>query len=174
MKRWQNIGAAWKLYTACVRPKEIDLRKQISRRALWYLHDLSQARNRRIRARLDLELLQGEIEDMAGNYTAARSHYNAALALAAVGATDHQRAKLHEVLGILETLCHLEEAIEHIQAAGHYYRAAGNLVCEVGVTNTNLSYAYLVKRRYAEAVPPALRALQFFWRTQPPLLAGTQ
>ena len=114
-------------------------------------------------ARLDVELLQGEIEDMAGNYTAARSHYNAALALAAEGATDHQRAKLHEVLGILEArYAHLEEAIEHIQAAGRYYRAAGNLVCEVGVTNTNLSYAYLVKRRYAEAVPPALRALQFF------------
>ncbi len=143
--------------------QEIDVRKQISRRALWYLHDLPQARNEANQARLDLELLQGEIEDMAGNYAAARSHYNAALALAAVGATDHQRAKLHEVLGILEArYAHLEEAIEHIQAAGHYYRAAGNLVCEVGVTNTNLSYAYLVKRRYAEAVPPALRALQFF------------
>ena len=143
--------------------QEINLRTHIGRRALWYLHDLPQARHEVAQARLDLELLQGEIEDTAGNYEAARTHYTNALAQAMQGATDHQRAKLHEVLGILEArYAHLELAVEHIQAAGHYYQAAGNIVCAVGVTQTNLSYAYLVKRRYEEAVPPALRALEFF------------
>ena len=143
--------------------EEIKLRAHIGRRALWYLHDLPQARQEVKQARLDLELLQGEIEDTAGNYTAAHAHYTNALALAADGATDHQRAKLHEVLGILEArYAHLEQAVEHIVAAGRYYEAAGNIVCSVGVTQTNLSYAYLVKRRYAEAVPPARQALAFF------------
>lgn len=143
--------------------EEIKLRAHIGRRALWYLHDLPQARHEVKQARLDLELLQGEIEDTAGNYAAAHAHYTNALALAADGATDHQRAKLHEVLGILEArYAHLEQAVEHIHAAGRYYEAAGNIVCSVGVTQTNLSYAYLVKRRYAEAVPPARRALEFF------------
>ena len=94
---------------------------------------------------------------------AARTHYTNALAQAAQGATDHQRAKLHEVLGILEArYADLEPAVEHIEAAGRYYQAAGNIVCAVGVTHTNLSYAYLVKRRYEDAVAPALRALKFF------------
>ena len=67
------------------------------------------------------------------------------------------------MLGILEArYAHLEQAVEHIHAAGRYYDAAGNIVCSVGVTQTNLSYAYLVKRRYAEAVPPARQALEFF------------
>ncbi|MFN8468607.1 MAG: hypothetical protein U0X20_23815 [Caldilineaceae bacterium] len=143
--------------------EEIKLRAHIGRRALWYLHDLPQARQEVKQARLDLELLQGEIEDTAGNYAAAHVHYTNALALASDGTTDHQRAKLHEVLGILEArYAHLEQAIEHIHAAGRYYEAAGNIVCSVGVTQTNLSYAYLVERRYAEAVPPARQALEFF------------
>lgn len=141
----------------------VNVHTNIARRALWYVHDLSQARNEANQARLDLELLQGEIEDMAGNYAAARMHYTNALAQVGQSTNDHKRAKLHEVLGILESrYAHLEAAVEHIQAAGRYYHAAGNIVCAVGVTNTNLSYAYLVKRRYAEAVPPALKALEFF------------
>jgi tetratricopeptide (TPR) repeat protein len=56
----------------------------------------------------------------------------------------------------------LDAAVEHTEAAGRLYAAAGNLVCAVGVTQTNLSYAYLVVRRYAEAQPPARRALEFF------------
>lgn len=141
----------------------VNLHSSIGRRALWHLHDLPRARREVAHARLDLELLQGEIEDTAGNYAAARQHYTNALALASPDATDHQQAKLHEVLGILEArYAQLDAAIEHIQAAGRYYRAAGNIVCEVGVTQTNLSYAYLVKRRYADAVAPAQRALEFF------------
>jgi tetratricopeptide (TPR) repeat protein len=143
--------------------EEVSLRAHIGRRALWYLHDLPQARREVQGARLDLELLQGEIEDMAGNYTAARTHYTNALALAEEGTTDHQRAKLHEVLGILEArYAQLEPAVAHIEAAGRHYQAAGNIVCAVGVTQTNLSYAYLVVRRYAEAAAPARRALAFF------------
>lgn len=143
--------------------QEISLRAHIGRRALWYLHDLPQARREVEQARLDLELLQGEIEDTAGNYAAAHRHYMNALALAEQGATDHQCAKLHEVLGILEArYAHLEQAVEHIHAAGRFYEAAGNIVCSVGVMHTNLSYAFLVKRRYAEAVPPAQQALAFF------------
>ncbi|MCX6048409.1 MAG: tetratricopeptide repeat protein [Chloroflexi bacterium] len=143
--------------------QEIHLRLNIGRRTLWYMRDSEQARNQVLQARFDLEVLQGEIEDAAGHYTAARLHYTNALPLAAQLTSEHHLAKLHEGLGILESrYAHLETAVEHIQAAGRHYRNAGNLVCAVGVTNTNLSYAYLVKRRYADAVAPAQTALAFF------------
>lgn len=142
---------------------EIRLHTAVGRRALVYLRDHSQARSEVALARFDLEVLQGEIEDAAGNYAAAHAHYTAALALAGPDADHHKLAKLHEVLGILEARhAHLSAAVEHLEAAGRHYAATGNLVCSVGVTNTNLSYAYLLVRRYAEAAPPAQTALAFF------------
>jgi tetratricopeptide (TPR) repeat protein len=98
-----------------------------------------------------------------GNYVAAHAHFTDALAIASPLDDEYRLAKSHEALGILEARhAHLEVAVEHIQAAGRHYQATGNLICAVGVTNTNLSYAYLVKRRYADAVPPAQTALAFF------------
>ena len=142
---------------------ELHLHVQIGHRALTYLGDGQQAHQEVLHARFHLELLQGEIEDVAGNYFTARTHYTNALTLAPQVANEHRQAKLHEALGILEArYAHLEAAVEHIQAAGRHYQATGNLVCAVGVTNTNLSYAYLVKRRYADAVQPAQTALAFF------------
>ncbi len=141
----------------------VNLRINIGRRALAYLGDSQQARLEVSHARFDLEVLQGQIEDAAGYYTAARTHYTNALNLASHLPNEHHWAKLHEALGILEArYAHLEAAVEHIQAAGRHYQATGNLLCAIGVTNTNLSYAYLVKRRYADAVPPAQTALDFF------------
>jgi tetratricopeptide (TPR) repeat protein len=149
--------------------QEIDLRINIGRRALEYLGDAQQARGEVLHARFDLEVLQGEIENALGNYDVARAHYTNALSLGSSLASEHRLAKLHEALGILEArYAHLEAAIEHIQAAGRHYQAMGNLICAVGVTNTNLSYAYLVKRRYADAVAPAKTALEFFGRLNHP------
>jgi tetratricopeptide (TPR) repeat protein len=116
-----------------------------------------------LQARFELEVLQGEIENVVGNYAAAHAHFTNALAIASPLNDEYRLAKSHEALGILEArYAHLGVAVEHIQAAGRHYQATGNLVCAVGVTNTNLSYAYLVKRRYADAVPPAQTALAFF------------
>jgi tetratricopeptide (TPR) repeat protein len=142
---------------------EIDLRLKIGRRQLTYLGDGQRARSEVLLAELDLELLKGEIEDVAGNYLAARTHYSNALKLAGQTSKEQVLAKIHESLGILEArYANLTAAVEHITAAGRHYRATGNLVCAVGVTNTNLSYAYLVKRHYADAVAPAQTALDFF------------
>ncbi len=153
--------------TALRQTQEIDLHLQVGRRHFTYLNDLGQARTEATLARFDLEILQGEIEDAAGNHRVARLHYTTALELADTVTSQlpnqHRLAKLHEALGILEARYgNLESAVVHIEAAGRYYRAAGNEICAVGVTNTNLSYAYLVKRRYAEVIPPAQVALAYF------------
>lgn len=153
--------------------QEVRVRLNVGRRALVYLRDQAQARQEVILARFDLEILQGELEDSAGNHRAARHHYSNALALADTVTShqpnEHRLAKLHEALGILEArYANLESAVAHIEAAGRHYLATGNEICAVGVTNTNLSYAYLVKRRYAEAVPPAQRALDYFSKRNHP------
>ncbi|MCE7986121.1 MAG: hypothetical protein DYG89_33505 [Caldilinea sp. CFX5] len=142
---------------------EIDLRLDMGRRALSYLGDNEQARQEALQARLNLEVLQGEIEDNAGNYAAARAHYQNALAAAEACANDHRLARIYEALGILEArYAELETAVAYLQAAGRHYEAAGNLVCAVGMTNSSLAFAYLLKRRYAEAIAPAETALAFF------------
>lgn len=143
--------------------QEVRLQINTGRRALIYLHDLAQARNEVAQARFDLEVLEGEIEDNAGNYGAAQAHYTAALALAGPAVDDHRLAKLHEGYGILAARYgQLASAVEHLERAGRHHAATGNLVCSLGVTHTNLSYAYLLARRYADAVPPAQTALAFF------------
>jgi tetratricopeptide (TPR) repeat protein len=143
--------------------QETRLRISIGQRALIYLRDHAQARREAAQARFDLEVLQAQIEDIVGNYAAAYEHYTTALTLAGPHADDHRLAKLHEGFGILEArYAHVEAAAHHLEAARHHYAATGNLVCSVGVTNTNLSYANLLARRYAEAVPPAQAAIAFF------------
>jgi len=143
--------------------QEIDLRLEMGRKALVYLGDNEQARQEALQARLLLEVLQGEIEDNAGNYGAARSHYQNALAAAESCANDHHLAKIYEALGILEARYgELEPAVAYLQAAGRHHEAAGNLVCAVGMTNSSLAFVYLLRRRYAEAIAPAETALAFF------------
>lgn len=143
--------------------QEIDVRLDLGRRALVFLGDNEQARQEALQARLNLEVLQGEIEDNAGNYQAARTHYQQALAAAEACANDHRLAKIYEALGILEArYAELEPAVAYLEAAGRHYAAAGNLVCAVGMTNASLAFVYLLKRRYAEAVAPAETALAFF------------
>lgn len=143
--------------------QEIDLRLDMGRRVLVFLGDNELARQEALQARLNLEVLQGEIEDNAGNYAAARAHYQNALAAAEACANDHRLAKVYEALGILEArYAELEPAVAYLQAAGRHYQAAGNLVCAVGMTNSSLAFAYLLKRRYAEAITPAETALAFF------------
>jgi tetratricopeptide (TPR) repeat protein len=149
--------------TALRATQEVRLRTRVGQRALIYLGDIAQARNEVMQARFDLEVLEGEIEETTGDFAAAYAHYAAALALAGSSVDHHRLAKLYEVLGILEArYLRIEAALEHFAAAGHHYAATGNLVCSVGVTNTNISYANLAARRYAAAVPPAQCALAFF------------
>ena len=140
-----------------------NLHINIGRRALVYLGDRTQAQREAMQAQLNLALLQGEIANAAGDFTAARDHYVAALGLAQQHGADQRLAKIHEELGVLEARqAKVEPAMEHLQAAGRYYAAAGNQVCAVGMTNSGIAYAYLLNRQYAQAVPPAETALDFF------------
>lgn len=143
--------------------REANLHINIGRRALTYLGDREQAQQEAMQARLNLELLQGEIANAAGDFVAARRHYLAALGMAQQHGNDHRLAKIHEELGVLEArYARVEAAVEHLQAAGRHYAAAGNQVCAVGMTNSGLAYAYLLNRQYAHAVPRAETALAFF------------
>ncbi|MCB0129107.1 MAG: hypothetical protein KDE58_42870, partial [Caldilineaceae bacterium] len=140
-----------------------NLHINIGRRALTYLGDREQAQREAALAQLNLELLQGEIANAAGDFQAARTHYNRALTLAEEHHSDHRLAKIHEELGVLEArYAEMELAVEHLEAAGRYYAAAGNQVCAVGMTNSGLAYAYLLDRRYREVIAPAETALTYF------------
>jgi tetratricopeptide (TPR) repeat protein len=140
-----------------------NLHINIGRRALTYLGDREQAQREATQAQLNLELLQGEIANAAGDFQAARTHYNTALTLAEHHGSDHRLAKIHEELGVLEArYAKMELAVEHLEAAGRHYAAAGNQICAVGMTNSGLAYAYLLNRRYREVIAPAQTALAYF------------
>ncbi len=147
----------------------ISLRTTIGRYQLAYFSDLDQARAEALQAQYDLEILQGEIESACGNYQAAHHHYQAASTLAAKLDSPYALAKVHEGLGILHAFhVELNEAIAHLQQAGEHYRAYGNLICAVGVTNTNIAYAHLLARKYEQAIAPAEAAVEFFTKLDYP------
>jgi tetratricopeptide (TPR) repeat protein len=72
-------------------------------------------------------------------------------------------AKVNEAIGLLEARrLNVMAARRHLEEAKQHYSAYGNLICAVGVTNTNMAYAYLLARRYHEAIAPAEEAIAFF------------
>lgn len=142
---------------------EADLHMQIARRTLIFMGDREQAAQELKQATLTLQILRGNLERMGGNYDEAREHYAEALAVASESNSVHRLATLHESLGTLEALQgNLEAAISHYEEAGRFFQTAGNVVSAVGVTNAGLAYAYLLQRRYADAIAPAEKALVFF------------
>jgi len=143
--------------------QELEIHLEIGRRALVYLGDIDEATTAVQHAQLNLEVLQGELADNAGRVDDARTHYQRALALAACCGTDHQRAKLYEAWGILEARQgDLTTAVDYLQQAGRFYQAAGNVVCAIGMVNSGLAFAYLLRHHYQEAIAPAETALAFF------------
>lgn len=143
--------------------QELEIHLEIGRRALVYLGDIGETTTAVQQAQLNLEVLQGELADNAGHVAAARSHYQRALVLAEQCGTDHQRGKLYEAWGILEARQgDLTTAVDYLQQAGRYYQAAGNVVCAIGMVNSGLAFAYLLRHHYQEAIVPAETALAFF------------
>lgn len=143
--------------------QEVELHLQMGRRALGRLGDIEQTRHHLVEARVSLDVLQGRLEEATGNYESARSHLTSALQLARQTSDQQRLAKIHEGLGVLEARnANLEAAIEHLDMAGELYRSCGNEVAAVGFTNSGLAMAYIIMRRYADAIPPAETALAFF------------
>lgn len=141
----------------------VGLHTQMGRLQLHYLRNLDQAQEEILKAHYELTVLQAEMAIQSGNTASARQYYQSALALVEQFKQPINPTRIHEGLGIIHAYHQeVEQAVEHLLKAGDLYRAYGNLVCAVGVTNTNLAYTYLHARRYAEAIAPAESALAFF------------
>ena len=143
--------------------QEIYLRTHIARRTYGLLRNIEQATLEANLAKFDLDILQGQLADASGDYNNARIHYANALAAADQITNPSRMAKLHEALGVMEArYAHVEAAVDHFKKAGQYHHECGNVVYARGLTNTNISYTYLAKRRYADALEPGEKALAFY------------
>ncbi|MFK7803621.1 MAG: hypothetical protein AB8G95_18440 [Anaerolineae bacterium] len=149
--------------------QEIYLRTHIARRTHTLLADIGQATTEAQLAKFDLDILQGQLADAAGDYSSARLHYANALAVAEQVTNPSRLAKLHEALGVMEARYgHVEAAVDHFKKSGQYHHACGNLVYAKGLTNTNISFTYLAKRRYEDAYEPGKDAHEFYFGIQQP------
>jgi tetratricopeptide (TPR) repeat protein len=143
--------------------KPIMLRVELAQQTYWRARDTAAARHEALLAQQDVEILLGDIEADAGHSDAALAHYHVAMQLARQTGDPVRLAKVNEALGILEARrLDVEAARRHLEEASRYYNAYGNLICAVGVTQTNMAYAYLLARRYREAIAPAEAAVAFF------------
>ncbi len=144
-------------------PQPVNLRVELAEHLLHRSRDPLAAKNQTLRAKHDVELMLGRIASDLGNLEGALDHLRAAAA-ASVESGDHVRqAKASEVMGLLEIRrLNIDAAVRHLEDASRHFEAYGNVVCAVGVTKTNISYAYLLARRFREAVQPAAEAVAFF------------
>ena len=141
--------------------KVLDLHTRLARGLMNV--DKAKAKDELILARFQLDLLEGQLADSVGEYGTARIHYANALAVADRVTNPQNLARLHEALGVMESrYAHVEAAVDHFTKAGNYHRQYGNIVCGTGQSNTNISFTYLAKRRYAEAIEPGKKAYHFF------------
>ncbi|MEM7798783.1 MAG: tetratricopeptide repeat protein [Chloroflexota bacterium] len=139
--------------------KDIDLLTRIARTKL----NRQPLENEVVLARFQLDMLEGQIADAKGEYANARIHYANALALAEQVTDPTRLARLHEALGVMEARsAHIEAAVDHLKKSAEYHRQYGNLVCANGTTNSNISYTYLAKRRYPEAIEYGKIAYAFY------------
>ncbi len=144
-------------------PQPVNLRVELAEHLLHRSRDPYAAKNQTLRAKHDVELMLGRIDSDLGDLEGALDHLRMAAA-ASVESGDHVRlAKANEVMGLLEIRrLNIDAAVRYLGEASRHFEAYGNVVCAVGVTKTNISYAYLLARRYREAVQPAADAVAFF------------
>lgn len=158
-----NYRAGLEVLTT-VRPVEpVLLRVELARQLLARQADAQGARREARLAKHDVDVLLGELDDNAGDLTAAAAAYQDALT-AAREANDAPRiAKACELLGILEARrLDVDAATRYLHEAGAQYAAYGNVVCALGITRSNLAFTYMMARRYRDALEPAHDALRFF------------
>lgn len=141
--------------------REIDL---LTRRGYIYtylLRDWEKARQEALLARLKAEDFYGNVEEEAGNYSAARAHYEAALAISEGLPPNLQvESRIHSNLGRLTwRQGDPTAAIMHLEHAMQCDEVRGDLV---GVMHdqVNLSGAYIVAGLHTEALEQASSGLQ--------------
>lgn len=153
------------------RPARLHL--EMARRNMFYARDLTQTRTDLLRAQHDLDVLRAEIDSEEGRADAARGHFQNAIAIADQLDDPVSRARAHEALGMLEAhQVNVAAALQHIEQAAHFDQSYGNVVCAVGTAKTNLAYMYVLARRYADAIAPAMEALRFGEQMQQPHLVA--
>ncbi len=145
----------------------------IGRRLLSYERDIEGAAKEILRAKLELELFQGALQEEVGVYVGARTHFLDALRAAEKLNEPAAKARIYELLGILESHnVNLSAAQRYLQKAEKSYLDYGNLVCGIGTINTNRSYMYLLSRQYTDAIAPGEIALKFAEDNHIPNLAA--
>jgi tetratricopeptide (TPR) repeat protein len=141
----------------------------MARKYLVRARDMTTARLEALLAKHDVEILLGDIEDEAGNLDKALEHFQTALELAHASNDPVRLARVNEALGILEARqLNTDAAERYLTQAGHYYSAHGNVINAVGMTSSNIAFAYLMARRYRDAIAPAQRAIAFFQEMNQP------
>ena len=143
--------------------RPVTLHVRMARHSLIRMRDGTTARHEALLARHNVEIALGEIEEEAGHLDAAHTHFQTAIEAARQVNEPVSLAKAHESMGRLEARrLHVDAAQVYLEEAGRHYASYGNVICAVGVTNTNMSYANLLARRYVDAVAPAQAAISFF------------
>lgn len=123
--------------------------------------ELTQAWRAARLAQLETHHLVGVLHKEEGRYTDAYLAYQSALALAESLHHDEGLARTHRHLA---NLCSRQqkftEAINHAQAALHYYEQIGDRLNEE-IMRSTLSAIYIDSGNFQEAIAPAQRALPF-------------
>ena len=141
----------------------VTLRTELALQMLERTRDASATRREAVLAQFDLEIVLGYIEELSGDMDTARRHMLTARDLMRDTNDPVRLAKANEALGLLEARrLNVDAAVEHLEEAGRQYQAYGNIVCAVGMTNTNVAFAHLLARQFDQAVVPAQRAVDFF------------
>jgi tetratricopeptide (TPR) repeat protein len=143
--------------------REVKLRLGFAQHLLAYVQDTQSARAEALHAAIETERLLGEIEAQAGKLDAAQTHFEKALKLADSIDDAFVLAKLHENVGLLHTQRgDLARSMASFDEAERSYRAYGNQVCAIGITENNRAYAYMMSSQHDKAIPHLHRSLTFF------------
>lgn len=135
-----------------------------AKRATVYIQrrELHNARREALLARYRLENFEGAIQETAGNYSAARQHYLAALGAAEMLDDKAGFALVQRNLGVLAAhQADAENAIHYHQQALKFYEEIGDRVRAEEV-RSNLAGVYVQFKQFADALHQAEQALGFF------------
>ncbi len=146
--------------------REVTIRTRIGFLHEFNFQDRASARREALLARIKAEGFHGNLEEMAGNYQAARERYQTACVIAQQLDQPHNAA-LSQVFSQLGVLTLREgqvtEAISLIEQAIHHDQQRGDTVGPL-YDMLNLAYAYTVAKDYMKAFEVAADGLQIAQR----------